>query len=55
MKEIQTFSEGNPSKTGRESKETRKEIQAFVFRELSLINDLTTIPARFLIWAASGP
>ena len=31
-KEIQTFPEGNPNKTGRESKENRKEIQAFVFR-----------------------
>ena len=31
-KEIQTFPEGNPRKTGRESKENRKEIQAFVFR-----------------------
>ncbi len=31
-KEIRTFPEGNPNKTGRESKENRKEIQAFAFR-----------------------
>jgi hypothetical protein len=40
MKEIQIGPEGNPNFFGRKSKENRKEIQAFVFRESSLFNDL---------------
>jgi hypothetical protein len=41
------FSEGNPSPAGRKSKENRKEIQAFVFRESSLFKDLRRFPQHF--------
>jgi hypothetical protein len=50
MKEIQILSEGNPSRIGRKSKENRKEIQAFVFRESSLFNDLRRPLRHFFFW-----
>jgi hypothetical protein len=57
MKEIQSSSEGNPSRIGRESKLFRKEIQIKSFHFLRRIEPsqgLTATHTTFFFWAASG-
>jgi hypothetical protein len=57
MKEIQIFSEGNPSRMGRESKPNgrKSKFKALIsFAESSLINDLQRPPLLFPFGAASG-
>jgi hypothetical protein len=58
MKEIQIFSEGNPSRMGRESKPNgrKSKFKALIsFAESSLINDLQRPPTAFSFWGRFRP